>query len=96
MSPQLIDLLNLLAPIAPRYSVIGTALRVPMTTLGLHPLPEYHEDNLRRTLEWWLNNGDRLDVNSPVTWDNIINVIEGPVVQNYKIAQNMRNFANKL
>ena len=96
VSPQLADLLNLLAPIAPQYSAIGTALRVPMSTLGLHLLPHTYQDNLRHTLEWWLNNGDRPNINSPVTWDNIINVIEGPVVQNYKIAQNMRNFANKL
>ena len=96
VSPQLTDLLNLLAPIAPQYSAIGTALRVPMSTLGLHLLPHTYQDNLKTTLEWWLNNGDRPDVNSPVTWDNIINIIEGPVVQNYRIAQNMRNFANKL
>ena len=85
-----------MAPIAPQYSAIGTALRVPMSILGLHPFPDYHENNLRRTLEWWLNNGDRPDINSPVTWDNIISVIEGPVVQNYQIAQKMREFITSI
>ena len=85
-----------MAPIAPQYSAIGTALRVPMSTLGLQYSPDTHQDNLRRTLEWWLNNGGRADINSPVTWDNIINVIEGPVVQNYQIAQRMREFITSI
>ena len=82
-----------MAPIVAQYSAIGTALRVPMSTLGLHPLPDYYEDNLRCTLEWWLNNGDRQDINSPVTWDNIITVIEG---RNYQIAQQMREFITSI
>ena len=82
-----------MAPIAPQYSAIGTALRVPMSTLGLHPLPDYYEDNLSRTLEWWLNNGDRQDINSPVTWDNIITLIEG---RNYQIAQQIREFITSI
>ena len=94
--PHLSDLCTLLAPIAPQYSVIGTALRVPMSTLGLHSLPDYHQDNLRHTLEWWLNNGNRPDINSPVTWDNIITVIEGPVIQNYEIVQQMREFITSI
>ena len=90
--PQLSDLCTSLAPIAPKYSAIGTALRVPMDTLGVVYSPDTHQDNLRRTLQWWLNNGDKPTINSPVTWDNIISVVEGPAVQNYTIAQNMRQF----
>ena len=79
-----------MAEIAPKYFDIGTALNVPMSTLGLVHSPDTHQGNLRRTLEWWLKNGNKPDINSPVTWDNIISVIEGPVVQNYAVAQNMR------
>ena len=61
-----------------------------MDTLGLVYSPETHQDNLRRTLEWWLNNGDKPTINSPVTWDNIISVVEGSVVQKYTVAQNIR------
>ena len=82
-----------MAPIAPQYSAIGTALRVPMSTLGLQYSPDTHQDNLRRTLEWWLNNGDRPDINSPVTWDNIITVIER---RNYQMAQRMREFTTSI
>ena len=87
---QLGDLCTLLAPIAPKYCAIGTVLRVPMDKLGLVYSPETHQDNLRRTLEWWLNNGDKPTINSPVTWDNIISVVEGSVIQNYTVAQNIR------
>ena len=87
--PHLADLCNLLAPIAPQYSAIGTALKVPMDALGLVYSPD---DNLRRTLQWWLNNGNSPDINSPVTWNNIISVVEGPVVQNYEVAQEIRQF----
>ena len=85
-----------MAPIAPQYSAIGTALRVPMSTLGLQCSPDTHQDNLRRTLEWWINNGDRSDINSPMTWDNIITVIEGPVIQNYQTAHQMREFITSI
>jgi hypothetical protein len=85
ITPQLHDLMNILAEIAPRYADIGTALKVPMASLGLHPLPFYYKDNLRQTLEWWLNNGD--SVGSPVTYDTIIDAIGGPIVENYRLAQ---------
>ena len=81
-----------MAPVAPRYSAIGTALNVPMSTLGLLPLPDYHQNNLSQTLQWWLNNGNNPEINSPVTWDNIISVIDGPIVQNYEVAQRIREF----
>ena len=59
---------------------------------GLQYSLDTHQDNLRRTLEWWLNNGNKPDINSPVTWDNIIAVIKGPIVENDQMAQQMRKF----
>ena len=84
--------MNILAKIAHQYDLIGTALKVP--DLGLHPLPQYYKENLKQTLQWWLNNGD--SVGSPVTWDNIINAIGGPIVENYHIAEEMRQFYDQL
>ena len=86
--PHLADLCTLLAPIAPKYLAIGTALKVPMDTLGLQYSPDTHQDNLRRTLKYWLDNGNKPGINySPVTWGSIISVIE---VQNFELAQRMR------
>lgn len=84
--------MNLLAPIAPRYSLIGVGLKVPISSLGCTPLPDYNIDNLMRTLKWWLDNGNSPKVNSAVTWENIIGVIEGPIVQNFEVSETMRKF----
>ena len=67
-----------------------------MSTLGLQYLPNPYPEKLRLTLEYWLNNGNRPDINSPVTWNNIITVIEGPVIQNYQIAQQIREFITSI
>ena len=83
--------MNILAKIAPQYNLIGIALKIPMSSLSL---PDYHKENLSRTLYWWLNNGD--SVGSPVTWDNIINAIGGPIVENYRISEKMRQFYHQL
>jgi hypothetical protein len=91
--PQLLDLMNILAEIAPQYDDIGTALNVPMSSLGLPDNPDKYKDNLRRTLEWWLINGD--SVGSPVTYNTIINAIEGPIVQNYRLSQEIKKLTNE-
>jgi hypothetical protein len=91
--PQLLDLMNILAEIAPQYNDIGTALNVPMSSLGLPDNPDKYKDNLRRTLEWWLINGD--SVGSPVTYNTIINAIEGPIVQNYRLSQEIKKLTNE-
>jgi hypothetical protein len=87
--PRIGDLVRVLAPVAPQYSTIGICLHVPMNKLGLDPRND-HMVNLQSTLQWWITNGP--SVNSPVTWDNIITVIEGPV-QNYELSQEIKRFA---
>lgn len=84
--------MNLLSEIAPRYQDIATGLKIPLHTLGLPPHQQSHQQNLRTVLEWWLDNGNSPVVNSPVTWGNIISVVEGPLVKNYRIAKKMRKF----
>jgi hypothetical protein len=93
--PQLLDLMNILAEIAPQYDDIGTALNVPMSSLGLPDAmnPDEYRANLGQTLEWWLINGD--SVGSPVTYNTIINAIEGPIVQNYRLSQEIKKLTNE-
>jgi hypothetical protein len=90
---QLVDVLKILAEIAPQYSDIGTALRVPMKTLGLNKDSDKHQSNLRTTLEWWIASGNR--IGSPVTFDTLIEAIEGPIVQNYELAQEIKKLKDK-
>ena len=85
-------MLSLLSAIAPKYSIIGALLNVPISTLGLIALPQYHCDNLMTVLQYWIENGDSPTMNSPVTWKAIIEIIEGDTVNEYQTAQKMRNF----
>ena len=94
ITPQLHHLMDILADIAPQYHLIGVALQVPMHTLGLHPLPQYHKKNLSQTLQWWLDNGPT--VGSPVTYDNIINAVKGRIVDNLRVSEKLREFYEKL
>ena len=83
-------MLSLLSPIAHKYLFIGTLLNVP--DLGLLNLPQFHQENLIKVLQYWIENGDSPTMNSPVTWKAIIKIIEGDTVSEYQTAQKMKNF----
>ena len=44
--------------------------------------------------EGWINNGD--SVESPVTYDTIINAIGGPIVQNYRLAMKLQQLYERI
>ena len=90
--PELVDLMYLLSDLAPKYERIGMSLNVPVFSLGLDPHSEYHQKNLGIILEWWINNGNNPKYHSPVTWENIIKVIE---VFHYEKSKEMRAFLQK-
>ena len=60
--------------------------------MGLHPLPQYHQTNLQRILKYWLSNGDRPAVNSPVMWKTIIDIMKGPVIEKFTVAKTIEDF----
>ena len=60
--------------------------------MGLDPLPHYHQSNLQRILKYWLSNGDRPAVNSPVMWNDIM---KGPVIKNYTVAKTIEDFLSE-
>ena len=90
--PELRDLVDILAPLAPQYHAIGVRLNVPMNELGLIdlPLPQLYQKNLITTLEWWMKNGDR--VGSPVSWDTIITAIDSDIISNYEVVKKVKRF----
>ena len=92
--PELRHLFQLLAPVAHQYLQIGILLNVP--DMGLDPLPHYHQSNLQRILKYWLSNGDRPAVNSPVMWKTIIDIMKGPVIKNYTVAKTIEDFLCEL
>ena len=82
-------LVELLAPLAPKYETIGILLKVPMDELGLHHLPRFYREDLITILKWWINNGDK--VGSPVSWDTIITAIDSDSIGNFEIVKKVKN-----
>ena len=86
--PELKDLVDLLAPLAPEYYFVGIRLQVPMDTLHFYPDAQR---NLNIILEWWINNGGK--ANSFVCWDTIITAIDHPqLISNYKVVMKVKDF----
>ena len=48
--------------------------------------------NLQRTLKCWLSIGDSPAVNSPVMFKTIIDIMKGPVIENYTVAKTIEDF----
>ena len=90
--PELRDLIDLLAPLAPTYLAVGVRLNIPMYELDLIDLPQFYQQNLVTTLEWWMKNGDK--VGSPVSWDTIIAAIDTDVIGNYEVLKKVKDFVS--
>ena len=81
--PQLKDLCRLLAPLAPKYEVIGNRLGVPIQVIFLR-------QNLNTILEWWINNSWPWSV----SWDTILKAIESDDIGNYGVVMEVKRFIN--
>ena len=88
--PELRDLIDVLAPLAPKYHAIGIRLNVPMDKLDLIDSPQFYQLNLITILEWWIAIGDK--VGSPVSWDTIITAIDTDIIGNYEVVKKVKDF----
>ena len=88
--PELRDLVDLLAPLAPKYLAIGIRLKVPIDELGLYHLPRFYQEDLITILKWWIENGDK--VGSPVSWDTVITAIDSDIIGNYEVVKKVSSF----
>ena len=78
--PHIHDLLYLLAEIDYSWSKIGFALYVDNNIIqGLYTQNEDNITKLTKVLNKWIDSQS-----CPVTWENIITAVEGPIVGNYK------------
>ena len=78
--PDTRDLLELLAEIDYSWDKIGTSLRVDYKIIeGLHRSNEDNGYKLHVILQKW-----KESKSSPLTWENIITEVEGPIVGNFK------------
>ena len=68
-------LLTLLSRVSAQWDEIGCLLGVDTNTInGLHTLNLTNQVKLDKMLQSWFNNEP-----TPVTWNNIISILEGPL-----------------
>lgn len=81
----------LLSPIAYRFSELEGYLNIP--NRGLRHLEELYVENLRSTLDYWLNFGNSPKINSPVKWKTIIEITKTKF--SFEIAKQMEQFLQR-
>ena len=85
-APNKSVLLNLLADISSNWYVIGLSFEIDHNNLESINNEMGHDIiKLSKVIECWIHTQS-----SPVTWETVISVIEGPVVNNKEKANEMR------
>ena len=91
-APDKIDVLLLLANLRARWKTIGLALRVGSDTLdGLSQSLQPNTDKLADVIGAWISTKP-----SPVTWETLIDAIEGPLLQHKAKADEIRGHLAKI
>ena len=86
--PDGTHLLNLLAPAAAKWEVIGKGLKVDDGTIQSTLFkPQTDINKLSDMFTAWRNT-----LSSEITWDNVINVLESASVGRHDIAKKIREF----
>ena len=86
--PTLNVVLTLLNDLCARWHMIGIALEVNSGTLeSLEQSPKSDSLKLADVIKAWINTQQ-----PPVTWETLINVIEGPLIKNKKKANEIRDY----
>ena len=86
--PEKIDLLNQLASIKAKWSELGEGLCVDdgdIESIRLSNLSD--QGKLSAVLQKWMDT-----MKSPVTWEKMIEVVQGPLVQKATVAVQIRSF----
>ena len=87
-APSLHEIVELLADISDRWIEIGFAIRISRNVLsGLQHSHESYIVKLNHVLYTWMDTQS-----SPVTWETIISAIEGPIVNNKRKAEEIRQY----
>ena len=89
--PDLHDLLNLLQNIAKEWYIIGVLLKVDENFLrGLLESVQDDTTKLHKVLTRWMDT-----MSSPITWQNIVNLVEGPFIANHSTAEEICEFLSQ-
>ena len=88
--PTSFAVLEQLAPIDSSWRQIGKGFRVSHNFLqGLEESNKNNKTRLDYVIQKWIENDSK---ESPVTWKTVINIVEGPLVNNIAHANVIRNF----
>ena len=86
--PNVHDVLKLLASISAHWQEIGLSLAVCSNDLEkIQQVPDSAEVKLSKVINTWINTKS-----SPITWENVISSIEGPIVSNKKKGDEIRKY----
>ena len=86
------ELLNLLADISNLWREIGLSVKVPYNILDrLKRSQESDAIKLSEVIHSWLTTTE----SHLVTWETVISTIKGPIVNNIKKANELRQYLNK-
>ena len=90
--PTKIELLKLLVPIAHKWYLVGIALEVRDGVLMSQR--DSNDSNLTKlssVIQFWMDTQS-----TPVTWETVIFAVESPIVNNMKLADELRNYLTHL
>lgn len=91
--PRLKDALECLSFIKHKWYQIGTALEVDRSTIeGLSIDPHTNIYKLKIVITSWMDNKSR----DQVTWEVLINAIEGKIIEEEKVAKDIEEFIEKI
>ena len=84
--------MQLLAPVSSKWDLLGDQLGVEHNFIaGLKNSNKSDQTRLTEILQKWIEMKP-----TPVTWDNIIKVVGGPVVQNQNVAITIQKHLKKI
>ena len=92
LAPTRHDLLRLLSSISYKWYELGVGLRVSFSTLqGLQFTSMSNVDKVSLILQSWMDNTE----SHLITWKTIISVIEGPLIENISLAEQIYDYLTK-
>ena len=87
----MIDVLNLLSPIRDKWYLIGVSLEVNTGDLDSLKISNNSTDmNLSIVITKWLE-----EKSNKATWEALLEEVEGPIVNNHQIGNNIRTFLTR-
>ena len=87
--PELRDLVKLLDPICTEWDVIGSQLKVDIKIID--DSNKSVETKLNEVIQKWVETKP-----TPTTWDNIIEVVKGPVIQSKDVASTIEKYLEQI